>query len=73
MDRGAWRATIYGVKKNWTRQKRLSSAPRSAVVKGREWVWRGKWKTANLAVGIPIFRNAGLPTEQKQALKRLRQ
>ena len=25
MDRGAWRATVYGVTKSWTRLKRLST------------------------------------------------
>lgn len=45
----------------------------SRAEKGREWVWRGKQKTANPAVRIPIFRNARLPMEEQQTPRGLRQ
>lgn len=45
----------------------------SRAEKSREWVWRGKQKTANPAVRIPIFRNARLPMEEQQTPGGLRQ
>ena len=39
MDRGAWRATVHGVAKSWTRLKRLSSSSSSSL-----WVQSLGWE-----------------------------
>ena len=41
MDRGAWRATVHGVAKSWTRLKRLSSSSWERWKAGEEGADKG--------------------------------
>ena len=42
MDRGAWRATVHGAAKSWTRLKRLSTHAQSLGIGRKRRDWQGR-------------------------------